>query len=169
MFGRTMRFCFLLGGLRMLRSGLCLYLTLVTAAGPCLCCCRTLDRFSPRTTPATKPEQTPQPENAGCCCHQKQPPLPAETPAKDCPVPPRSPNGPSCPCQEHNAQPVALTSSVAETDQMLPAVHGLLSLPDGLHTLLTAGCPVLQALAGQCSSPFLTGPDMLRALHILRC
>lgn len=136
-----------------MRVVLSLYLAMVAALGPWLCCCIANQLFAEQST-----EQKSAPVAKCGCCTQET--APEEQPADE-PMAPRS----KCNC--HQERPEAIVSSAN------PA--GALSATDliALDIPVSAGPGVLLIVEGatRCEhrSPDQSPGDILCKLHILRC
>lgn len=135
----------------MVRLGLLLYLALMTATGPGLCCClasQAVDILGKDTKPAHP------------CCPGHQP-TNKETPSK-------YPSAP-CPCQE-----TRFDSNVGRTSERLDASVELrqqacVAFVSLLPTDSNSDGSNPTNRSGSAAPAFLDGKDILRALHILRC
>jgi hypothetical protein len=142
----------------MLRTGVSIYLMLVTLAGPGLCCCTlTQHRHRLPSTAKQKPLERP------CCCHRQ-----AKAPSQSTPVEPKKP----CPCKEHGAMPVAFLQNQSCSAQQLDFAEQLHYFADVASLACVNEVP--SPVASQQSpvlgmSGCLTAQDLLRALHILLC
>ena len=147
----------------MIRIGLSVYLMLATLAGPWLCCCQ-LSRLSARFVALLRIDKTkPAESNHSCCQHR--------LPVKDS-QPRKHPDAPSCPCQGTRQEAPALVLLESEGARQLDRdlnsqVVDLLGgdfLPGTV-----AFSAALNLVFSTASLPFVTGRDILSALHILRC
>lgn len=149
----------------MARLGLALYLMLVIAAGPWLCCCSV--GHSPKPVPATA---LPPSGPGACCGHDHAPAGPApDDSGLDSSVP--VPHAP-CPCQDRQKGPSTLIMSErASGPESGESIGGVGPSQDG--TLFAARLPGLHASRGAregpIAFPFSAPRDILRALHVLRC
>jgi len=135
----------------MLRVGLLLYLMLVTASGPFVCCCLAVE-----VGDAIAQERR---ESSGCCSQHA--PSNKEIPSK-CPKPP-------CPCKEASYDPNAGRTS--DSAEILNDLRQQVSV--GTFALVATGASV--DVAAETGIPpnlaftFLDSRDILRAIHGLRC
>ena len=160
------------------RGILTAYLFLVTAAGPCLCCCA--GQFIPELPastcqPATTPggavpscgcgSAAPAGNASGGCCStgRRSHPTQRQTPAVPCPA---------CPC---GGPALCCGAPVAKLDESGTSalLHWLLDAAPALAWFGGADRPALPALAsadgGRSALPFLTPSDLLHVHHRLRC
>ena len=148
----------------MLRWAFAIYMVLVTAAGPGLCCCSLSHLFaSPATSQTTAPADLPP-----CCQHtsggqesQGHGGCPREKQGDDR-------HKPGCPCRQVEAKPAALPEQAVELpDQsQFASPFSAPSLAVAFDALL--GVKGGHALPGG-GPPFLTAHDLLHVHHQLRC
>ena len=150
----------------MVRIGLSLYLMLAAAAGPCLCCCTT-ERLAALFAFPTK-----QTSHVGCCgqhhaAKRSQNHRAPEQRPSDQDPPSRSP----CPCQEDGSrQVVAVDPELGRQVQSRSSFQGQVEPLFALPILLSLSSDGDRQVPGKGETlPFLTGRDILCALHILRC
>lgn len=145
----------------MFRTGLAIYLALVTAAGPWLCCCTVRDALAV-AVPAHESAK------AGCC--HRHAPAKAHTHAEE-PRSPAKPPLPNCPCQdEREPQAVALPDSAAAGPDVRLGGNDTdpLDLPPPSACCFAASDPAAARPPGG-GTPFVTSRDLLCVFHILRC
>ena len=152
----------------MVRIGLTLYLTLVTAAGPGLCCC-SLGRLFVSPSADTTAPLAPH----TCCCGQYE--APSENPpagdeyALDSHVPP-PPDGP-CSCREGRGDLSALATQIRPAGESGDPLAGLYPLES--EKTFTASHLEPQdegEVTGEpIAFPYYSPRGVLRALHILLC
>ena len=149
----------------MVRIGLSLYLMLVMAAGPWLCCC-SCSRLARWLLTPPRPEQTSLAADTHACCRPQH--APDKRPEK-----PNRPHRPTCPCQEGHSDPSALSTLESAITRDVER-HELSQ--SGPHLDFITSAVVATLLAGiipvpcdTAASHFLTARDMLRAHHVLRC
>jgi hypothetical protein len=152
----------------MVRIGLTLYLALVTAAGPALCCC-SLGRLY-----ASLPAPTQAiPARPTCCCGQCEAPtadpVEEDEPAPDSPVP-SAPHQP-CPCKERGKDLSALSTPDRHAVESGESLSGLYPLEAGkLVPVSSAESRDLRNVPAETIAfPYFGPRGILRALHILRC
>jgi hypothetical protein len=151
----------------MFRTGLSIYLALVTLAGPWLCCCTAARATTSllRSTPASPAK--PEAECPSCCRHHVTVP---HQPAKESPRHDRPARQP-CPCgQDSNRTAVALDTESARHLQPVPAVANPTDVPCLLVTEVVPAEAAPGLIDGaQSALPFLSTAELLRAFHLLRC
>jgi len=141
----------------MLRRALSYYLTVLTIAAPCLCCC-TFGRAV-----AAVPVQPAEPQPSPCCCH--------ESPAQSDPAPtPPAPDSPDrCPCRDH-AEKQALAGAAADLGLLRS-----LSLAIAFDAPAIVSAMSAPSLAAELNGslhwrePFPSSADLLFVHHRLRC
>jgi hypothetical protein len=151
----------------MVRIGLSLYLMLVAAAGPWLCCCKTQRLLAPLLTFPPK-----ESSHAGCCGdhqaakHSQKHGTPEQRSGDQ-----EQPGRPSCPCQEDGSrQLVAVDPEMGRQVQSRYSLQGQIEPLFALPTLLSLSPDGDRQLPSKGEiRPFLTAQDILCALHILRC
>jgi len=151
----------------MIRLAVALYLMVVTAAGPWLCCC-TFTRLASRAVPEPSSHKSPPPPQPCSCCqhpHQQESPDPAEQT-------PHRPLSPDCPCKQGaTCEAQALPQAPRESlDNPLRASgwtdwQSVFQQPSVFA--LPAPWPV--PVGDRSVVPFLSADDLLHLLHILRC
>jgi hypothetical protein len=148
----------------MLRLAFAIYMVLVMAAGPNLCCCSLTHLFAGHAD-----EKSPRPPAPACCqseCggedaeHQG---LDGNCPRekKDCP------HKPGCSCREDARRPALVDRPVETPDQFQASSSLPVSMPPASLDALS-GVNGVAALPGD-PPPFLTADDLLRVHHQLRC
>lgn len=154
-------------GAAVLRIGLAIYLMIVMAAGPWLCCCAV------RGAPATA-QKPATPAKAGCCHRHApaKPQSPVSNQAEDTHSPAKrhSPTSPGCPCQgDREPQWMAVPeTSVAGPDLRLAGPDAdLFAIVLPLESHISTTDSTSASRAGR--MPFVTSRDLLRVFHILRC
>jgi len=148
----------------MARIGISLYLMLVSLVGPGLCCCTITRAWGCQACCASSTQQDHH-HHSGCCHHHDSTPKP-ETP--------KNPDGPSCPCKDHGAIPVALLRSDLENAKQLKTSLelGLVFESMAFVAASTTASPVHDGqalLAHALWCPFQSPAGILCALCILRC
>lgn len=145
----------------MLRRAFAIYMVLVTAAGPGLCCCSLKHLFAAHDDRPAAPADLPP------CCqhtsggdgHQSQG-CPRKKQGED-----RHKQG--CPCRYAEAKPAVLDRAVELPDQLqFASPFSAPSLAVAFDGLL--GVKGVSALPGG-PPPFLTASDLLHVHHQLRC
>lgn len=132
----------------MIRLGLFLYLLLVTAAGPGACCCLA-DGIGTLLTKDSRKKS--------CCPNHGS--EKKESPSK-------SPTRP-CPCKEDRVGPISVWT-IDKGRLFTPSVWQFDSACGSLSTAFTIS--ELNANAGgNLRFTYLTGHELLRATHVLRC
>lgn len=135
----------------MIRVGLLLYLMLVIAAGPAVCCCLAVQVGDIVAKEASGPE--------GCC--PKHVPTNKETPSK-CPNPP-------CLCKENCYDPnvgrLADSAEILKNLRHQESIEGIAAFAVAASVDVRADAAVPPNLA----FTFLESIDILRAIHGLRC
>jgi hypothetical protein len=156
----------------MLRIGLAIYLALVTAAGPWLCCC-TVTRL---VSPAPPQKHTGAPAAPSSCCHHEKSPAANHelTPGNAPHDQPAHPRRDPCPCRTTllGAEvPKNATSDVALTPTGERGGVKLLLLSAQLLIWSPSSVDeVFQTRRGPTVWPGPTSSrDLLCLLHILRC
>jgi hypothetical protein len=155
----------------MIRTTLTLYLALATAAGPSLCCCAMGEVRALGRTGAGQADRTP--ERCPCCGAAHATPRPTsghrDRGAASWEEPSPAP-AERCPCREHPAAPVVLSTVAADT-----IVWACDLTPAGL-TLTTLPPPATAPASPRGAEegwghplPFHASNDLLRVFHLLRC
>lgn len=152
----------------MVRIWLTLYLTLVTAAGPCLCCCSLARLF---VAPPADTTATPCPR--ACCCGQSEAAADETCDGEQQTLDSHAPTAPHepCPCKEgrgDGAPRAAAPRPAGEVGEALAQLCPLESDPTvRAADLVLRGQGVRKGapLAFPCYTP----RGVLRALHILLC
>jgi hypothetical protein len=150
----------------MFRVALAVCLAAWSVFGPVVCCCLAATCATRMSGPAAAGD-SPAPASAPalcCCCEPSTESLPAasESPADG--------DRPSCPCKKQQHQLEALAPAAPSSAKPLPGsptheVLGPAADPaEGVILFSDATLP-----EGQTLSPYASGRDILRALHILRC
>ncbi len=154
----------------MFRVGLITYLMLATLTGSSLCCC-TATQLASLFSRAELPGKAPQPS----CCHYRSAPEGGSQDhiAKKHSGKSEHPKAPSCPCKHQPAEPVlafppdTLSAKMLRTNALPQDCVEFLAFLPAADLAVTSG-----GLSGgeePSTFPHLTGQDILRALHILRC
>jgi hypothetical protein len=153
----------------MFRTGLSLYLAVMTLAGPWLCCCSAARAANRQPAVPFASADADADDELPACCRQRHAgrhdQAPADRPHRG------DPAGPGCPCsKDPNRAAPALDSESDRQFRPAPAapnpIDAALALPALLAVPADGVAPVpreRQAL------PFLTVDDLLRAMHLLRC
>ena len=141
----------------MLRRVLTVYLAVLTAAAPCLCCCTT-GRLLAAAMPV---RSTPQPE-APCCCHEVDSPIESEPGDPQAGTPP--PNTPApeqrCPCRDHSDMQAQVTVAPAITAE-LALLRAVLDAAPVALPAVESPAVLLEALLPP--EPFPSAADLLNA------
>ena len=160
----------------MVRVALTAYLTLAASLGPGLCWCTALQATSP------------------ICCHDKQPLVPEEKTHShatchghshhaaqndeadhhgDGNKSPCPSEKPACPCDHHQAIPVALLASDGnfrtQSVELGPALERMVVLDLSHAAVIVSASDFSERFYHSLSTPYASGREILRALHILRC
>jgi hypothetical protein len=133
-----------------MKSVIVMFLTLVLAAGPWLCCCTAGHITQSQLTPASTPPK------ASCCGSSSQS---TESP-DDAPLAPAR----SCSCQAE-IQPATLT---VLANPMLD-VPLLAMVPMDCHSISSELAIAVSLTNESAPCSFLNSHDLLRVFHILRC
>jgi hypothetical protein len=142
----------------MVRLGVVLYLGVVTAAGPWLCCC-TVTRLACGllTPPVPTVAATHAKAPPCCCCEEPAPPAdstPAEPVQRDCP---------ECPCRQGASELVAVPPAAPEPVAAVTPAAGLVpclaAVDHSVAVLFFTSLPL----------PFWNADDLLHVSHRLRC
>lgn len=151
----------------MLRVAAAVYLMLVTAAGPAVCCC-TLARLTTRLASSTS---VAVPKPASCCHHGRA--GKGSKDRTDRPCSPGTPEAPGCPCgHAGRCEVIALP---AAQDEMLQSSARAASgqyhfFPAILATEAVPPACVSSVFRGGFALPSsVSTDDLLYAFHILRC
>lgn len=158
----------------MTRLGLILYLTLVTLAGPSLCCCTTaqvMAQLLPRQSGQLAsghpgcPCRSSAPKSDHSANHQAASPSHAPDGNRPCDHDP-------CPAKQHQSLPVVLPSR-SDALRLLDCLD-FVSLEVDLVNwdvtgILAAFHAALPSTQESHSFPFMTCRDILRAIQVLRC
>jgi hypothetical protein len=149
----------------MLRTGISIYLAVMTLAGPWLCCCSAA-RVTAKPAPSTASSRPDADEDLPPCCRRPHAPRPAQ-PAGDRP----HRDGPKCPCSKDPSRTAPATD--AESVRLLRPSTATLNPVDVLAVLPAVLTPAAEGLAPvpreRQAPPFWTAHDLLRTLHLLRC
>jgi len=151
----------------MFRRALAMYLVLMTAAGPHLCCCST-HLFAKQTeTAACCKDRQPIPEPHSCCQSTDTTTIKVGTakPSEDTPRP-----GPEqCPCRKNATTPVTVVAVEQDgRDQSLSSPHAFLTTLD----LAASGfipTDFTRTHTPQSPAHFLCGEQILYVFHQLNC
>lgn len=161
----------------MARVVLTAYLTFAAALGPGLCWCTPLGAMSqPSCHNVSSPAQENKPHShAGCHGHSHHsPPQNDEADhhgkGNQSPCPSK---GPSCPCDHHRAIPVALLASDGSFRTMAielgPNFDGMVVLDFNQAATIVSASDFSERFYHSLSTPYASGREILRALHVLRC
>jgi hypothetical protein len=153
----------------MFRTGISIYLAIMTLAGPWLCCCSAAHLANPKPVAPTASTGSGADDELPACCRHRHAARPEQTPGDH---PHRGgPAGPRCPCgKDPNRTAPALDTESARQLRPTPAALSptdVVALLPALHTAPAEGiAPVPRERR---ALPFLTADDLLRVLHLLRC
>jgi hypothetical protein len=150
----------------MLRWAFAIYMMLVTAAGPGLCCCSLTHLFAAH---ADRPAVPAAPADLPPCCqhtsagqdHQGQGGCPREKQGDDR-------HKPGCPCRQVEAKLAALPEQAVELPDQSQFVSPF-SVPYLAAALDGHIAPSVSAAWPGGPPPFLTADDLLHVHHQLRC
>jgi hypothetical protein len=147
----------------MLRCAFAIYMVLVTAAGPGLCCCSLTHLFAAHAGP-----RTATPDLPSCCQHssdgedhQGQGSCPVEKKRDDR-------KQPGCPCRHVEAKPAALPARAVELPDSSQAASPFFAPYAVVAFGGFLGVSGVTAWTGG-PRPFLTADDLLHVHHQLRC
>jgi hypothetical protein len=153
----------------MFRTGISIYLAIMTLAGPWLCCCSAAHLANAKpAAPAAATGTDADDEVSPCCRHRhasRPERAPGERPHRGGPV------GPGCPCEKdpNRTAPALDTESARQLRPAPEAPNPSDALPP-LPTLLTASADGVAPVPRERQAlPFLTADHLLRVLHLLRC
>jgi hypothetical protein len=150
---------------RMFRTGLSIYLAVMTLAGPWLCCCSAA-RVAGNPTPAAASVPSDADEDLPPCCRHHQAKRPCQ-PDRQRP----HHDGPECPCSKDISRTAVAPD--AESARLLWPDATATPLADELAVLPATLTPAADGLAPvpreRRALPFWTAHDLLRTLHLLRC
>lgn len=141
---------------RMFRLALAACFLTTTVAGPWLCCC-TASAWAEAGRKSGAVQGASAKLTPACCCQEQ-----SNGQKQD-----RSPAG-GCPCQQHRTQSVLMTVPAA------CEVHGLTavdwpSVATTSSSLATQPSGPLRCVRECAVFPYMTGREVLRAVHVLRC
>jgi hypothetical protein len=157
----------------MVRLLLTLYWTVITLAGPALCCCTDrCELTSRRPSLAATASPLGAPGDAGRCPHcRKQSEPPTSDTTRDDPADPSPCPDPDCPCRHLASEPVITGAGAGPSWAALLSLGSAEWLPVGVPSGSSAVDPGLLPISTAAASvlPFLTAQDLLRVHHVLRC
>ena len=161
----------------MVRVALTAYLTLAASLGPGLCWCTPLWAMSQSCHNVQSPAQEKKPHShAGCHGHgysQHSHHEEANEPQSQSNQSPCPNEGPSCPCDHHRAIPVALLVSDGgfrtQAIELGPSFDSMPVLDFSQAAIIVSASDFSERFHHSLSTPYASGREILRALHILRC
>lgn len=144
----------------MYRCLLVTYLTFSMLLGPALCCCTMVPLVESVTAVF---EQSAASRTGGNCCHQH---ATDHRSNRDKDVPTRQDS--KCPCKESNGT-IAATMSIPVSIDTTVASWSFDAMAEVNPRIESLSAPQARKTSLGISFPYLTGTEILRALHILTC